>query len=216
MMQYNIWLMPYGNFCGDDHNSTWGVAVKIAEKLKSFSTADKTYNCRIKRVGVNIYDADDAFDEVEFLEKSGQLNIHAVIALGTGGPDQLFNFEHTGIANGNTISDSYDLYGRAISTPLREYADNLSDTVAGWYFDDSIRHLVQKIESAGGQRSESTGAGDYLCAYMTEKLAASSVLSNKSFFIHIKDFDSAKDESGRNRAGQLIAGFVDRFCQKQY
>lgn len=213
-MKYNIWLMPYGNFGGENHNATWGICTKIKEELNKLESSEKNYNCRIRRVGVNIYDADNAVNEVEFIDESGELPIHIIIAFGTGGPDGLFNFEHTGDATHNGIGyNQYDLYGREIPNTLKEYGTDINGATAGWYYSEKTKDLVRKTEYEAGQYNESSGAGDYLCGYMTEKLASSSALSGKSFFIHVQDIDPEKESETRNRSAILIANFIDQFLK---
>lgn len=211
-MKRNIWLMPYSNFNGDNYNPSKGLAIEIGEALRQQPSAEKQYICRIKRVGVNIYDADEAVDEVEFLDNSGQLQIDVVIAIGVSAPEGLFKFEHTGSAAGNNIEDQYDLYGRSVPNILQEYGEKIDGRVAGWYSNERVRNLVKACEKKAGQNSESPGAGSYLCGYMTEKLAASPTLTNKGFFIHTKSYSLEKPNPDRKKAGHLIADFIKSFC----
>jgi len=210
-MKRNVWLMPYSNF-SSDYNPSWGLAIEIRNALRQKSASEKLYNCRIKRVGVNIYDADEAVDEVEFLDNSDQLKIDVVIAIGLGEPEGLFKFEHTGSASRNDISGQYDLYGRSVDAQLREYGIKIAGKVAGWYHHKDIHKLVRECEKKAGQKHESTGAGNYLCGYMTEKLAASPTLTDKGFFIHTQDYDPTKPDKERTKAGRLIANFIEKFC----
>ncbi|NES65004.1 MAG: hypothetical protein F6K24_06960 [Okeania sp. SIO2D1] len=212
-MKHNIWLMPYSNFNGGDYNPSNGLAVQIREALRQKSYAGKQYICRIKRVGVNIYDADEAVDEVEFLDNSGQFQIDVVIAIGLGGPEGLFKFEHTGSAARNDIGEQYDLYGRSVGEELKEYGKEIKGQVAGWYSNERVRNLVITYEKRAGQNSESPGAGSYLCGYMTEKLAVSQTLTNKGFFIHTRNYNPTEADPDRNKAGVLIADFIESFCE---
>lgn len=210
-MGRNIWLLPYSNFEGDDYNPSKGLAVRVKHALLA---KDKGYICRIKRVGVNIYDADEAIDEIEFLDQSKSPLIDVVVAFGLGNPEGLFNFEHTGTAERNNIpGKQYDLFGRFVEKNLQEYDDiNLEGKVAKWYYDKKIYELVRKCEARAGQKRESPGADNYLCGYMTQKLAASLTLTNKSFFIHTQDYSPTKESEQRNEAGRYIADFIDAFC----
>ncbi|NEO81976.1 hypothetical protein [Moorena sp. SIO4G3] len=211
-MKHNIWLMAYSNFHCGNYNPSKGLAFQVRQSLRKKSSAEKQYICRIKRVGVNIYDADEAVDEVEFLDNSGQFQIDAVIAFGVGGPQGLFKFEHTGSAARNEISDQYDLYGRPVNKKLQEYGAKIEGQTAGWHYNERVHNLVRTYEQKAGQDSESPGAGSYLCGYMTEKLAVSQTLTNKGFFIHTKNYFPTEEDLDRNRAGLLIADFIEEFC----
>ena len=207
-MARNVWLMPYSNFQKSHFNASWGLAYAVAKSLREDASGE--YACRIKRVGVNIYDADEAVNEAEFQDQSPS-SLDIVIAFGEGGPDDLFNFEHTADASRNSIPDQYDLYGRPIPEILA-YGPKLNGAVAGWYSNDDVRRLVRKFDNKAGQQQESPGAGDYLCGYMTEKLATSHVLSTKGFFIHTRSYDPKKSSEDRDRAGKIIAEFIEAFC----
>ncbi|NES24996.1 MAG: hypothetical protein F6K41_40330 [Symploca sp. SIO3E6] len=212
-MKRNIWLMPYSNFSGGNYNPSKGLAIQIREALRQKSSAEKQYICRIKRVGVNIYDADEAVDEVEFLDNSGQFQIDVVIAVGLEESlEALFKFEHTGSAARNDIGEQYDLYGRSVGEELKEYGKKIQGRVAGWYSNERVCNLVKACEKKAGQNSDSPGAGSYLCGYMTEKLAASQTLTNKGFFIHTKSYSPTEADPDRNKAGLLIADFIESFC----
>ena len=211
-MQYNVWLMPYSNF-GTDYNPSWGVAYKIREKLLDKSCSERRYACRIRRVGVNIYDANEAVDEVAFLDESGQLKIDVVVAIGeNAGLSVPFDFEHKGVASANDISGQYDPYGRPIDGTPQAYGPKIEGKVAGWYYNLNVRDLVNRYNQTAGNTSESPNAGNYLCGYMTERLASTPTLTDKAFFVHVKDFDPTKEEAGRDEAGDLLAGFIDSFC----
>lgn len=207
----NVWLLPYSNFQDFNYNPSKGLAVQVKKAL--LAKQNYQYVCRIKRVGVNIYDADEAIDEVEFLDNSGLLSIDVVIAFGLGQPDKLFKFEHTGTAKRNGISGQNDFCGRRLEKTLQEYGDiSLEGKVAGWYSNQVVRDLTRTYEKRAGQREESSTAGDYLCAYMTEKLAVSPTLTNKGFFIHTKDYKPTQESTERDEAGHIIADFIEAFC----
>ena len=210
-MNRNVWLLPYSNFEGSDYNPSKGLAVQVRKTL--LAKKEKQYVCRIKRVGVNIYAVDEAIDEVEFLDNSSQLKVDVIIAFGLGSPDGLFKFEHTGTAERNNISGQFDIFGRSLGITLKEYDDvDLKGKKAGWYSNETVHKLVRNCEKHAGQMTESPGAGSYLCGYMTQKLAASPTLTNKSFFIHTQNYLPTEENDNRNKAGSYIADFIESFC----